>query len=124
MSCMKSLVSCFKTAAPDGAPENVTGSATSSTSIEVTWDPPARNVQNGYIVQYRVTVTETETNTVSKSNVTDTSLTVTSLHPYYVYTFSVAAETVGIGPYSDGVNVTTDEAGETFCTSLYFFIIL
>ena len=101
------------TAAPDGAPENVTGSATSSTSIKITWDPPERNLQNGYIVQYRVTVTETETGTVSKWNVTDTSLTVTSLHPYYVYTVSVAAETVGIGPYSDGVNVTTDEDSKT-----------
>ena len=69
-------------------------------------------IQNGYIVQYRVTITETETNTVSRSNVTGTSLTVTSLHPYYVYMFSVAAVTVGIGPYSDGVNVTTDEDGK------------
>ena len=97
---------------PDGPPENISGSATSSTSIKVTWDPPKRNIQNGYIVQYRVTITETETNTVSRSNVTGTSLTVTSLHPYYVYMFSVAAVTVGIGPYSDGVNVTTDEDGK------------
>ena len=82
--------------APDGPPENISGSATSSTSIKVTWDPPKRNIQNGYIVQYRVTITETETNTVSRSNVTGTSLTVTSLHPYYVYMFSVAAVTVGI----------------------------
>ena len=78
----------------------------------MTWDPPARNLQNGYIVQYHVTVTETDTSTESKLNVTSASLTVTSLHPYYVYTISVAAETVvGIGPYSDGVNVTTDEDG-------------
>ena len=57
-------------------------------------------------------MTETDTSTESKFNVTSASLTVTSLHPYYVYTISVAAETVvGIGPYSDGVNVTTDEDG-------------
>ena len=59
-----------------------------------------------------MTVTETETGTISKWNVTETSLAVDSLHPYYVYTVSVAAVTVGIGPYSDDVNITTDEAGE------------
>ena len=44
-------------------------------------------------------------------NVTNTSLTLTSLHPYYVYSFSVAAVTVGIGPYSTAINTTTDEDG-------------
>ena len=98
--------------APDGAPDNVTGAAINSSSIEVTWDPPARNLQNGYIVEYRVRITETDTGTLSTRTVTDTSLTLTSLHPYYVYSFSLAAVTVGIGPYSTAVNVTTDEAGK------------
>ena len=98
--------------APDGAPGNVTGSATSSTSIRLTWDTPARNLQNGYIVEYRVRVTEKNTGRASTSTVTDRSLTLTSLHPYYIYLFSVAAVTVGIGPYSIAINITTDEDGE------------
>ena len=106
--------------APDGAPENVTGSATSSTSIRLTWDTPARNLQNGYIVEYRVIVTETNTGMASTSTVTDRSLTLTSLHPYYIYSCSVAAVTVGIGPYSVAINVTTDEDGETLhCTYVF-----
>jgi receptor-type tyrosine-protein phosphatase Q len=98
---------------PDGPPQNVSGSATSSTSIEVTWDPPTRHLQNGYVVEYRVTERETDTGTVSRWTVTDTSLTVTSLHPYYEYTYSIAAVTVGIGPYSTAISITTDEAAPT-----------
>ena len=56
-------------------------------------------------------MTETDTGTVSTMNVTNTSLSLTSLHPYYVYSFSVAAVTVGIGPYSTAINTTTDEDG-------------
>ena len=107
--------------APDGAPENVTGSATSSTSIRLTWDKPQRSLQNGYIVEYRVRVTETNTGMVSASTVTDRSLTLTSLHPYYIYSCSIAAVTVGIGPYSIAINVTTDEDCEILHTRIYDF---
>lgn len=92
---------------------NVTGSATTSTSIYLQWDPPAQNLQNGYIVEYRVRVKETDTGTISITTVTDTSLTLSSLHPYYTYSCSVAAVTVGIGPYSTAINITTDEAGKS-----------
>lgn len=106
--------------APDGAPENVTGLATSSTSIRLTWNTPARNLQNGYIVEYRVRVTETNTGMASTSTVTDTSLILVSLHPYYIYSCSVAAVTVGIGPYSVAINITTDEDGETYICAYSF----
>lgn len=54
---------------------------------------------------------ETETGIIFQWNVTGTSYTITSLHAYYKYTISVSAVTVDTGPYSDGINITTDEAG-------------
>ena len=107
---------------PDGAPENVTGSATSSTSIRLTWDTPAQNLQNGYIVEYRVRVTEKNTGTVSTSTVIEKYLILTFLHPYYIYSCSVAAVTVGIGPYSIAINITTDEDGETLHMYIYSYL--
>ena len=97
--------------APDGSPENVTGMATNSTTIDLSWDPPPRQLQNGYIVEYRVNVTETDTGDSFSVTTTDTSLVVTSLHPYYTYSCIVAAVTIGVGPYSTVINITTEEAG-------------
>lgn len=92
-------------------PENVIGSVINSTSIEFSWDPPATVPQGGYLVEYRVRLIETDTENVITMIATKTSLKLSSLHPYYVYSFSVAA--VGIGPYSTAITVTTDEDGKT-----------
>ena len=54
---------------------------------------------------------ETETGRVFEWNVTDRYLTVTMLHPYYVYAISIGAVTVGIGTFSHDLKVITDEAG-------------
>ena len=102
----------YPSTAPDGPPAQVSGTAINSTSITVTWHPPAVINQNGDIVEYIVKVIETETGLIYKWNVTDTFLTVSMLHPYYLYAISVAAVTIGNGPFSEEVNVITDEAGE------------
>ena len=36
---------------------------------------------------------------------------VNDLHPYYTYTFAIAAVTVSQGPYSEGLSVQTLEDG-------------
>ena len=41
-------------------------------------------------------------------------LRIGSLHPGYVYSFTIAARTFGNGPRSAPVNATTLEAGECF----------
>ena len=58
-------------------------------------------------------VVETATGMLYEWNSTNTFLTVSMLHPYYVYDISVAAVTIGIGPFSDDIKVITDEAGES-----------
>ena len=44
-------------------------------------------------------------------NSTSSSVVVQSLHPHYTYVCAVRAYTVGSGPYSEVLNVTTAEDG-------------
>ena len=59
----------------------------------------------------RIAEDETDTTTTYIFNVTQ--LTVIDLHPYYTYKCSVAAETVGLGPYSTILTVQLDEDSES-----------
>ena len=56
---------------PSGAPTNITVESLSSTSLIITWEPPAPSQRNGVITQYRLLVTsdsgETEVYDVSGS---------------------------------------------------------
>ena len=102
--------------APNGPPENFTGLAISSQNIHLYWDPPLRRLQNGFIVGYRVKVLETNTGHTSIKFVSTPamSITLTSLHPYYTYSCTVAAmTTVGLGPYSTDIYITTFQDGKS-----------
>ena len=45
--------------------------------------------------------------------VTDTRIGITALHPFYDYNFTIAAYTVGKGPYSSGLVIRTYQDGKT-----------
>ena len=65
---------------------------------------------------YKVSIFEVQTNT-SSTHVGEVSedpmqLRVESLHPYYDYVCSVAAVTIGPGPYTSPLLVRTLEDGE------------
>ena len=83
-----------------------------STSFTVTWNPPPFEDTNGPILYYTVQVTEVETGQqlVSRST-SDTQITFINLHPYYIYEFTVAAYTIGIGPYTMPINIQLDPEG-------------
>ena len=85
----------------------------SSTSISLSWSPPPLDQQNGIIRFYRVSITEDETGVVISRVATSTSITVTSLHPYYTYQCSVSAFTIGDGPATSESTVRTLEDGIT-----------
>ena len=59
-----------------------------------------------------VTLQETNTGTTLYYNVTNTEITVSSLHPYYSYECRIAAVTVSMGPFSTALTVTTKQAGK------------
>jgi len=97
---------------PDGAPQNVQGQNTSSTSILVTWDEVPADQQNGIITSYTITYksqTENDNGNVEvNGSVRQTELA--NLKEYVNYNITVFASTVkGDGPASDPIVVRTDQ---------------
>ena len=98
---------------PTGPPQGVEVQSETSTTLVLSWQPPAPENQNGIIVHYKVNITEMETGRLlSFTAVNTTTLSVNMLHPFYTYTCIVAAVTVGIGPYSATVEVELPEDGK------------
>ena len=96
---------------PTAPPLYLSVIAQDSNTAMLTWSPPETDKQNGVIREYRIRVTVLETGNTSYHISTITNIEVSSLHPDYTYFWSVAAFTVGIGPYSELANVTTPEDG-------------
>ena len=110
-------------AVPSSAPVGLSGTVVSSTSILLTWSAPLDDTHNGIIVLYTVRVLELDTGTESYHNTTETSLALISLHPYYLYECSVAAVTVGYGPYSTVFSLRTDQDGTYKIASYIYYIV-
>ena len=104
----------FSTSAsePDGAPQNVRGLNSSSTSILVTWDEVPADQQNGIITGYTITYqSQTENdNGIVQVNGSVHQMELTNLKEYVNYNITVFASTVkGNGPASDPIVVRTDQ---------------
>ena len=96
---------------PDGAPQNVRGHNTSSTSISVSWEEVQCDLQNGIITGYNITYeSQTENdNGVLLAGPNDRQANLTGLKEFVKYNISVVAFTVkGDGPPSVIV-VRTDQ---------------
>ena len=109
---------------PGGPPENFTAIVVSSMEILLMWQPPASEIQNGRIRNYAIFVLEVQTNTNHSYTLLsqpseDPALPVQFRHPYYDYVCSVAAVTIGPGPYTSPRTVRTFEDGKC----LTFFLI-
>ena len=98
---------------PDGAPQNVRGHNSSSTSILVTWDEVPVEQQNGIITVYTITYqsqTENHNGSVA-AGPSDRQKNITGLKEYVYYNITVFASTViGNGPHSTpSIIVRTDQ---------------
>ena len=84
-----------------------------STTITLTWSQVSAIDQNGVITGYEVEYTQTTFDSVpTTQNVTvnSTMAELTGLEEYVEYTIQVRAFTEeGPGPYSDAMNITTDQ---------------
>ena len=101
---------------PTGVPRDLVAVVISSSAVNLSWQPLLPEQQNGRIIQYVVNVTTVETAEGFELVSTLNNLTVHSLHPHWTYIFTVSAETsVGVGPPSLAVTVTTLEDGKTSC---------
>ena len=101
--------------APESAPENFNGVATSPRSLQLFWSPPPISEQNGIVRSYTINTTEVETGRVQGFIVMNTTIVLTDLHPYYQYICTVAAYTVALGPTAR-ITLRTLEAGEIIIT--------
>lgn len=102
---------CIYETVPSGVPLNVAAVAVDSRTISVTWNPPQADQQNGIIQHYTVTLMVQQTRRTVSINATGLSLTIPNLHPAYDHTIRVVAVTVGAGPSSTTVAVTTPDDG-------------
>ena len=94
------MIVYFISTVPSGSPQDVGGSALSSSSLLLTWQPPLDDQLNGILTSYIVNVTETETGNQFQIVTDGTSYVLHNLHPFYRYTVIVAAVTIGKGPFS------------------------
>lgn len=103
---------CFSYTVPSAAPENVCAVVLDATTVELLWEAPPLDSQNGIIRYYSIDVFVKNTREIFKlhsENLTQTLIM--NLHPYYEYSFQVAAITIGAGPLSTAVTATTLESG-------------
>lgn len=104
----------FFISAPAASPENLTVLNISANELSVLWERPNEIGINGilrhYILKYSI-VNQTEN--IASVNVSgDTLNTVLiGLNNFTSYIVSVAAFTVGVGPFSSGVEATSENGG-------------
>ena len=100
-------------AVPSDAPRNVNASSLDAMTIELVWEPPPLDTHNGIIRRYTIDIfiSETRENIFKLRTDNLTSMVLTDLHPYYTYTFQIAAVTIAAGPQSVAVTARTSESG-------------
>ena len=108
-SCVQNLPMLI---APSSAPLNPSHQVINSQSFSISWHAPLAEDQNGDIQYYLIDFTEVDTNVTSQVFSTNTSITLTGLHPYYTYVYSISAYTVGEGPYTSENSVILPEDGK------------
>ena len=106
------------TSEPSASPQGVSHTAVTTTSVDLSWSPPPAAHHNGIIRHYTVRVVVEDTGEEFTINSADPQITIRSLHPYYIYNFSVSAVTVSPGPYSDLHIVQTLPDGKSTLKSL------
>lgn len=100
--------------APSGYPQDFSVTPTSPRSINLTWNSPLTDQQNGVIVGYHVIQTEVSTGDIDQFTTNTTNLYIENLSPFTTYTWAIAASTtVGQGPFSTTISLLMPEDGNT-----------
>ncbi len=77
------------------------------------WTAPIAENQNGYIREYQVRLVEIDTGVLLTYSTTEEGIHIPNLHPFYRYSYSIAAVTIGLGPYSEAAIIQMPEAGKS-----------
>ena len=106
---------------PSSAPVHLQGTTVNSTTIQLYWNPPSLADQNGVIRSYLINVTVVEMSSFFQVTSETNALNISGLHPYYNYTLTVAAVTIGPGPYSVVLTIRMPEDGmDAYIVTLCF----
>lgn len=98
-------------AVPSGPPQSISAEPADPSTLVLHWQPPLSEERNGIIRLYIINVTEQESDVMEQHVSIHQTITIPSLHPYYVYRYSVAAQTVALGPFSEPALIQMPEAG-------------
>ena len=101
---------------PSSQPVNFAVTAQSSTVVQLSWEPPILQDQNGVITGYNISVTVEEPDAATTYSVGPSTLSylVDGLHPYTNYSITVSARTaVGSGPSTPPEITQTPQDGKS-----------
>ena len=98
-------------AVPSSPPVGLSVIALTAEDLLVSWQAPPKELQNGVIRFYTIRLLTVATETLTFQNSSLLNVTIESLHPHFEYKISVAANTVGLGPYSPEMIVIMPESG-------------
>ena len=101
ISCVTFLVLLFP-AVPSAPATMLQGRAVNATAVQLSWQPPPMDEQNGIIRTYTVVLRETQTGRTMVYNTTMSQITVGQLMPCMSYNWNVTPYTVGYGPVPRG----------------------
>ena len=77
----------------------------------MSWDPLPLALQNGIVRQYIVTIVDIAGD-ARVINTTATSVNIAALSPFTMYTCTVTAETIAVGPSTLPVQLVTPQDGK------------
>ena len=90
-----------------------------SRNVHLSWSLPLPEHQNGVIRECYINITEVDTGMKFQKTSFGTSLTVSFLHPFFTYWFSVAAYTVDLGPFTEPAVLQMPQDGKNIAASKY-----
>ena len=109
---------------PGAPPTDISAITPNATTLIITWQPPDPAYQNGIIRSYMVTVFSLESDSSEQLTSNELHIVLYNLHPFYTYSFLIAAVTVGSGPFSDTFSIQMPQAGKLATKScVYFYTI-
>ena len=97
---------------PAASPQELQAEIVNSRTLNLTWQLPLPEHRNGIIRRYTVIVEEMETGSINLYVTDELHIIIDELHPFYTYNCSVAAQTIGLGPFSTEVVIRMPEDGK------------
>ena len=92
-----------------------------SRNVHLSWSLPPPGHHNGIIRKSYINITEVDTGMKFQRTSLGTSLTISSLHPFYIYWFSVAAFTVDLGPFTEPSVLQMPQDGKDIAASTFCY---